>query len=265
MTKFVEFRTTLPFSLEQYEIASRYTSAKMKLVETGDSKGFEIIHNYEPFNHPEFGAGQLSRHLIHVRDQLPSILRTLLPYGADEIVVNTCINSPRSYTEITNPSYMRENFKIIVDETSESGNIASANPLKASDDKLTQRRVIKIDLLDPYLSTEDLLLTPKLTDLKLKARNDKPLTGNWQNTEKNQMVNYQLFEIEFKWWGLQESIEKTLEKDIYRILSVFFRRMYAWMDEWHGMSLSDVEAYEEEIKAKLSIQIESTDFTGMRF
>lgn len=265
MTKFVEYRTALPFTTEQYEIASRYTSAKMKLEETGDNKGYETIHNYEPYEQPNLGLGIADYQILHISDQLPTVLRSLLPRGAEELRITNFIKYPRARTEITNPSYMKENFHILIDAICETGNAAAENPLMLPDDKLTQRRVIKIDLIDPYLSTEDLALTPKLADLPLQARDNVPLTSNWQNSEANQIIVCQFFEIEFKWWGLQDSAEARIEKAMYRIFAIYFRRMYAWMDQWHNMTLTDVANYENEVKDKLNQKRLSSEFTGLKF
>ena len=160
---------------------------------------------------------------------------------------------------------MKDTFHIHIDGSCETGNIAAENPLMLSDEQLQQRRVIKIDLLDPYLSSDDLSLTPKLATLELQARNNQPLTNNWVNIEENQIMVYNFLDIKFKWWGLQDTMESRIEKSMYRILAIYFRRMYAWMDEWHNLSLTDVENFERETKDKLMTKRTSGEFTGLRF
>ncbi len=128
--KHIEIRVALPFTLAQYEIGCRYTTNKMMLLETGGNCGWEKVHGFEHGNDSELGNMQFERCILYVNNQLPNLLRTLLPTGSDEIEIQRLSNFPKAKILYTNPAYMKDNFHITTNEVSEPGKSINENALQ---------------------------------------------------------------------------------------------------------------------------------------
>jgi hypothetical protein len=265
MAKFTEFRTPLPFSLAEYEIGSRYTAAKIKLLETGGEEGFESVISNEQREHPTLGLCNYSYDILHLRQQLPSTMRTLAPTGSAEVSSHIYSRFPNEYTEITNPEYMKENFHLNNTAITTDGSVQQDNALNLSSEQLGPRSVETIDFFNDQVRSSDMVLTPELENCVHQARGETPLANNWQETETQQVVNYQYIDLEFRWWGLQDKMEITIIRDMRRIITMFHRRMYFWLDQWHGMTIQDVEAYEAKVVSQLNDKRQNEPFTGMTF
>lgn len=260
--RFVEIRIPMPFSVEKHEIGSRYTTSKMRLLETGANKGVEIVIPPEPRQDPDLGNVLYEHSILHLSDQIPRTIRMLSPKGSPEVHIKRHTNYPEVRSEYTN-HYMKDAFHIRTQETSIAGKEENNNALLLDEEKVSARRVIAIDILNPRISDENKLLTPNLEKIIPDAR-QKSLATDWLSTESETMINYQFSEINFKWFGLQERVESILEKTFVRINSIYYRRMYYWIDEWYNMTISDIEKYEETIKEELDKKRNSAEFTGLR-
>ena len=80
------------------------------------------------------------------------------------------------------------------------------------------------------------------------------------------MTAYKLVTVQFKWWGLQDRVENFIHTTEKRLFTNFHRQVinivrmaeiimtvqvFCWMDKWHGMTMEDIRALEEETKNKL--------------
>jgi hypothetical protein len=87
------------------------------------------------------------------------------------------------------------------------------------------------------------------------------------------MCAYKLVTVEFKWFGLQNRVEKFIQNVclIYfyaygkcnmilkflfqserRLFLKFYRQMFCWMDQWYGLTIEDIRRIEEEVKHELN-------------
>jgi len=62
----------------------------------------------------------------------------------------------------------------------------------------------------------------------------------------------------FEVWGLQTKVEDFIQRGIREILLLGHRQAFAWVDEWHGMTLEDVRAYERQKQAETNEKIHNT-------
>jgi len=62
----------------------------------------------------------------------------------------------------------------------------------------------------------------------------------------------------FEVWGLQTKVEDFIQRGIREILLLGHRQAFAWLDEWHGMTLEDVRAYERQKQAETNEKIHNT-------
>ena len=87
-----------------------------------------------------------------------------------------------------------------------------------------------------------------------------------QSTVEPVMTAYKLVTVQFKWWGLQDRVENFIHTTEKRLFTNFHRQVinivrmaeiimtvqvFCWMDKWHGMTMEDIRALEEETKNKL--------------
>ncbi len=130
--------------------------------------------------------------------------------------------------------------------------------------QISSRKVINIDIFNPYLSDEDKALTPNLKSFIPDARG-QAIDPDWQQKESDVMINYQFSEFEFSWWGIQDKVEIIIERALARVSAIYHRQMYFWMDEWHGMTLADIEAFENSTRDQLVEKRQQAEFTGLTF
>lgn len=261
----LEFRTYLPFSLGDYEVAYRYTAAKSKLVETGNNRGFEVITPPEMLQHPVYGECLSTNYVLHAREHLPRMFASIIPTGAGEVQVVKIERFPEIFTQIKEMKFMKENFSLIAKEITEADRIINNNIFSLPENELANRDIRHIDILDPYIPDTDKRLTPNLECFAPNARGGKTLSSNWKEEEDNVLINYRLYHILFQWYGMADIGLKMIERALYRSIHVFYRRMYYWMDEWYGMSFKQIRAYEAKLKERLNELRLQPEFSGMEF
>ena len=65
------------------------------------------------------------------------------------------------------------------------------------------------------------------------------------------MCAYKLVECEFKWWGLQSTVESRIMKVYPRLFRNFHREVFTWIDEWYGLTMDDIRKIEDKTKEEL--------------
>ncbi|XP_030837746.1 phosphatidylinositol transfer protein alpha isoform-like [Strongylocentrotus purpuratus] len=70
-------------------------------------------------------------------------------------------------------------------------------------------------------------------------------------------------EIEFKWFGLQEKVQKDISRAHTRIYTNFYRTLICSLDEWYGMTMEDIRELEAKIKRDLDEARVSGEVRGM--
>lgn len=72
-----------------------------------------------------------------------------------------------------------------------------------------------------------------------------------QKTCEPVMCAYKLVTCEFKWLGFQNKVESLIQKAEHRIFLNFHRQVFCWIDRWHGLTMADIRAIEEQVKREL--------------
>lgn len=92
-----------------------------------------------------------------------------------------------------------------------------------------------------------------------------PLLEGWRQTDTPIMCSYKVVHASFEVWGLQTKVEEFIQRSIRDILLLGHRQAFAWIDEWHGMTMEDVRTYErqkqEETNEKLKVAAGATTTT----
>ncbi|ESO97894.1 hypothetical protein LOTGIDRAFT_209091 [Lottia gigantea] len=262
-----EFRVVLPMEVEEYQRAQLYSVAEASKNETGGGEGIEVMQN-EPFDMTglkegdeayqdlsaagkTFKTGQFTNKTYHLASKVPRFIRILAPKGALEINEKAWNAYPYCRTLISNPEYMKENFYIVIESMHIADNGHSENVHNLSEKDLAIRQVVNIDIAaDVSRSDYKEEWDPKLYKSSLTGRG--PLNApNWKDTVKPVMCAYKLVRVHFKWWGLQNKVEKLIQKQEERLFTNFHRQVFCWTDKWYPLTMNDIRELEEKTKEEL--------------
>lgn len=157
-------------------------------------------------------------------------------------------------TVITN-DYMQESFSVTVESFHVDGDRGQLeNALNLTPEKLKQREVVTIDVAKDaqsyYLQTFNAAKEDVTRSFSQKALRG-PLQGDWAKTCDPVMTCYKLVSIEFKWYGLQTTMESymhSIERDLF---TKFHRELFCSMDQWHGLTMESIREMEKRTKEEL--------------
>lgn len=252
MLRLIEYRIPLPVSVEEYKLAQLYRVIQESKMITDNNEGVEIITN-EPFEGkiPKINLtrkGQYTHKIFHLHSKIPRFVRMLAPSGSLEVHEKSWNSYPIIYTEISNP-YMKDSFYVRIETTCRSGVNDLENVFQLHGTRLQMREVRRIDIAEGKIDPKE---DPTLFKSQKTGRG--PLDkDHWkENTNLYPTVTcYKLVDIKFRWSGLEKRVESMLEKFYTRLFIDFNRRLFTTIDEWYGMTLSDIRALEEKAKQEL--------------
>jgi len=89
------------------------------------------------------------------------------------------------------------------------------------------------------------------------------LQKNWRDTTTPIMCAYKLCTVEFKWFGLQNKVEKFIQTSERRLFTKFHRQLFCWIDQWYGLTMADIRRIEDETQAELNNEIKQGQVKGL--
>ncbi|XP_015038359.1 phosphatidylinositol transfer protein beta isoform isoform X1 [Drosophila pseudoobscura] len=291
-----EFRVTLPLTVEEYQVAQLFSVAEASKENTGGGEGIEVLKN-EPFdNFPLLGgkytSGQYTYKIYHLQSKVPAYIRLLAPKGSLEIHEEAWNAYPYCRTIITNPKFMKDAFKIIIDTLhvgdagdsennpgymdknflmhiesnhfdNDLGDLPNVHEL--TPDKLKAREVVHIDIANDPILPADFKPEEDPTTYQSKKTGRGPLLGaDWKKRVDPVMTCYKLVTCEFKWFGLQTRVENFIQKSERRLFTNFHRQVFCSTDRWYGLTMEDIRAIEEKVKEELDKARQVGEVRGMR-
>jgi len=256
----------MPMSVEEYQVAQLYSVAEASKAETGGGEGVEVLKN-EPYDNVpllngKFTKGQYTHKVFRLESKVPNLIKMIAPTGSLEIHEEAWNAYPYCKTVITNPAYMKENFHITIETYHLADRGDQVNVHELSQKQLTQRVVVPIDIANDTIATADYKEPEDPTKYSSTKTGRGPLTPDWKNTVEPVMTSYKLVTVHFKWFGLQNKIESFIHSTELRIFTNFHRQMFCWTDLWHGLTMADIRAIEEETKRKLDEERNMGDIKG---
>ncbi|XP_002162295.1 phosphatidylinositol transfer protein alpha isoform [Hydra vulgaris] len=263
-----EYRIVLPISVEEYQVAQLYAVAEASKNETGGGEGIEVITN-EPFESTIEGEcsgkvfkGQYTHKVIHLSQKVPRIIRALAPKGSLEIIEKAWNAYPYCRTVYTN-DYMADNFFIVIESRHEPGTGEIENVHQLSKKKLEKRNVDVIDIVNDPCRPNDYKAEEDPSKVKSEKTGRGPLIGaDWSKNQNPVMCCYKLYDVKFKWLGLQTHVESLIMKSVRNLLFNFHRQVFCWIDKWHGMTIEDIRVLEEQTKKDLDQMRQSGEVKG---
>lgn len=73
------------------------------------------------------------------------------------------------------------------------------------------------------------------------------------------LLNLNSFINTFKYFGLQTIVENVIRSQEIKVFTRTMRQLVCMMDEWDGLTMTDIRRMEEEAKAKLDEMIKSDE------
>ncbi|KAJ2771108.1 hypothetical protein IWQ57_002358 [Coemansia nantahalensis] len=149
---------------------------------------------------------------------------------------------------LTTSPWMKDSFKMVTETMHLPDRGETENALNVAADVLAQREVVYLDVADDselakssYKKEED----PK--EYKSAKTGRGPLVdANWADTCEPVMTCYKLFTVEFKWWGLQTTVEALIMSYTRKAMHLMHRQLFCDTDEWHGMTIEELRALEDD-------------------
>lgn len=239
-----EYHICMPISVEEYKIGQLYMIAKHSREQSGSGEGVAVIKN-EPCHHPVHGAGQFTEKRIYLSSRLPSWIASIVP-NIFYITEKAWNYYPYTITEHTCSFLPR--FSINIESRYENNKGTSDNCLDLTAEDIGLREVDNIDIVLDQL--QDKHYKPEEDPAIFKSEKTKrgPLKENWKETSDPIMCSYKVVRVKFEVWGLQTRVEDYVQKVIREILLLGHRQAFTWIDEWYGMSMEDLRAYEAKMQ-----------------
>lgn len=259
-----EYRICMPMSVEEYHIGQLYMIARHSAEQSHDGEGVEVIEN-DPFEDPTHGEGQFTEKRIHLSSKLPVWARSYVPRFI-YLTEKAWNYYPYTETEYTCSVIPRLNIKIRT--RYENNNGSSENCLNVNEEELKQRLVDHVDILTDPIDEKHYKKEEDLSIFKSAKTGRGPLQEGWRDTADIIMCSYKLVDVSFQVFGLQTKVEDWIQRAIRNVLLLGHRQAFAWIDEWHGMTLEDVRNYELGMQKETNERIQAaqlaTDETGKK-
>jgi len=263
-----EYRIPLPLTVDDYHIGQLYGVAEASKNETGGGEGVEVVLN-EPFEVMRFGQplkGQYTYKIIHLKNKVPGIIRTLAPKGALEMHERAWNAYPFCRTVYTNP-YMKDAFYICLDtwhKPMEKGKfIENVHGIKGA--LLEKRDIDHVDIVNDPCQPSDYKADEDPTLVRSEKAGRGPFQGpKWEANQDPAMCAYKLYRVKFKWFGLQTKVEKIIMGSVRRLLFTFHRQVVCWLDKWYGMTIQDIRDLEDKTKKDLDDMRQTGELKGSK-
>ena len=149
-----EFRIVLPMTVEEYQVAQLYATAKASKQQTGGGEGVQILLN-EPFERTEANAflgvhnrGQYTKKIYYLASRVPGWLRLVFAESSLTMHEEAWNAYPYCKTVLTNP-FMKESMLIDISTLHLADRGETENAHQLTGDELKKRRVVYINIAAP--------------------------------------------------------------------------------------------------------------------
>jgi hypothetical protein len=259
----LEYRIPLPMTVEEFQVAQLYMVIKASEENTGNGEGVEVVKN-EPYDNTDGhwttaeksgvtvprNKGQYTLKKYFIGSRLPAILRSVVPSDAQFLYEEAWNAYPHCKTVLTNGYLKVEKFMIVVEtwHCPDHGTQDNAGALDAA--TLKQRKVISIDISQP-VPEDQYVLAYDPAKFKSEKTGRGELVKGWEETAQPVMTAYKLVTANFKYWGLQGTVEGMIERFQENLFRSTLRQAFCLVDEWYGLTMDDIRRMEHEAAERL--------------
>jgi|ERR1712010_105595 len=223
-------------------------------METKGDSGVEVLKN-EPYKDDE-REGQFTHKIMHLGNRLPGYISALAPGNALKLEETAWNAFPWCRTELAYPM-MGERFTYRIESNHfDNDRGEQENVFNLPKDQLKNRQVEIIDIRNnDLISKDNYLESEDPSKFKSEKTGRGPLEEGWMKSQEPVMCCYKLVTVEFKVWGFQTKVQNFMMSFMAGIFARFHRQVFCWMDEWHGMTIEDIRAYEAKIAEEMNKKV----------
>ncbi|XP_071487163.1 protein retinal degeneration B-like [Diadema antillarum] len=256
-----EYRIPLPLSVEEYRIAQLYMIQKKSRQESkGAGSGVEILIN-QPYEDGPGGSGQYTHKVYHIGSHLPGWFRAILPKTALRVEEESWNAYPYTKTRYTCPFIEKFSLEVETKYLPDAGHQDNVFNLSSAEAK--SRFIDLIDFVNDPISSSDYTKEEDPRTFQSKKTGRGPLNEDWRQLDANYefvphsgctnvMCAYKLCRVEFRYWGMQNRIEKFIhDVALKKTMLMAHRQAWCWQDEWYGLSIDDIRQLEREAAQEL--------------
>lgn len=175
-----EYRIPLPFSVEEYQIAQLYMTAKASERESGkNGEGVEILKN-EPYVDEKTGQrGQYTHKKIHLSDRLPSWAKTVMPSLKSLSMEEQAWNAYPYCRTVYHCDFFKDKLTLEITTMHAADNGNTDNIHNLSKDELKKRKIDVIDIAAEHLPAKLYKRDEDPTLYHSQKTNRGPLKPDW--------------------------------------------------------------------------------------
>lgn len=185
-----------------------------------------------------------SHKIMHMKSKLPKFVAMLVPDSMTNIIEHSWNAFPKICTEYSN-SYFGEKFHMSVETMHADDRGTQENAVNLTDEDLSKRKVVHLNIAsDTTVPMEEGEDPTKFVSAKTDRGN---LKSTFIEEHEPIMTCYKVCKLRFKVFGLQSKVEQWGHQ--YGLRAPFLkyhRKLFCWIDEWYGLTLSDIRAMEAE-------------------
>lgn len=256
-----EYRIPLPLKVEEYRIAQLYMIQKKSRQESkGAGSGVEILVN-RPYENGPGGSGQYTHKIYHIGSHMPGWFRAILPKTALMVEEESWNAYPYTRTRYTTPFIEKFSLDVETKYLPDAGH--QENVFNLSPSELKNRVVDLIDMVNDPVASGDYVAEEDPTLYSSEKMHRGPLPADWIRTDSDHnfiphsgctdvMCAYKLIRVEFRYWGMQNRIEKFIHDIALRKTMLHaHRQAWCWQDEWCDLKMEDIRRLEQEAAREL--------------
>uniref|UniRef100_A0A0E0KCA6 Phosphatidylinositol transfer protein N-terminal domain-containing protein n=1 Tax=Oryza punctata TaxID=4537 RepID=A0A0E0KCA6_ORYPU len=241
----------MPMSMEEYEIGLSYTIMKMEQQNTNSKEGVEVLQQV-PFEDEKLGNGQYTSKDYHLQSKIPSWMKGFAPASALTVHEESWCAYPNSRTGFLIICYQCPLFSkcsLTIDTVIRPDNGCSDNAHNLTSEQLAAREVEIIDIASQsrdYWSKAISAPNVDLTAFRSQRTSRGPLLKGWMDSCRPVMTTYKLVIMDAPIWGLGERLEDCIIAGERALFLACHRLCFAWIDEWYGMTLDQIQEMERQ-------------------
>ncbi|ANQ09404.1 Phosphatidylinositol transfer protein [Plasmodium coatneyi] len=259
--KLIEFRLTMPFSVEEYNICQRYLLARVTQEDTYNTMHGEgrnkrrdvrkiVLFKKGTLDGEHGEAVDYTFKRMNVVNKVPKWLQNFVHPNyclIDETYWNSTPNLKIVYEAKGFPK-----ARVQVDSTHHLGYNTEENPFNIPEELLTQRKIILIDIVNDELAAGDYKAEEDPTLFYSEKAKRGKLEKNWIENSKVIITCYKLFTIDIPYFGiLCSKLENWIVTQIKNNLLKYHRKALCWIDEWYNLTEQRIYMFEQEMQQRL--------------
>jgi len=253
--RLVEFRIVLPMTLDEYQRGQLFSTAKTSDLNANASEGFETLKN-EQFKNaesedPRMEEGIYTEKILHLGSRAPKLVRVLTPKNM-LMLEEKCWNCFPYVKTVYHSPFFGARFVLSVETVAcDDDHGTNPNALSLTPEELKMREVDWIDIVKDPLPQGGLVCLEDPSTFHSKVTGRGPLAAGFEKNCEPAVCVYKVVRCNLDFGPFQKKAESILLSSGMRdLLLPLHRQIFCWMDEWHGMTLEQVHAYELAVQEK---------------